>query len=1160
MQKRREIFIVVGFILVTAFFSLIVFYSGSHSITGFAILISQPNITDGKDTYLRELSETNYGDVTELRLGTVTTGGGRELRSILYFNLSSIPSENTVISADLSIYISSSSTNNTITVNAYRLTSNWTENNANWYNRTQSTNWTSDGGDYNTQIFNSSLITNETGWVNFSIDLLARNWVNGTYENLGLMLYAPDATPGDSKDFYSSNYTSDPTLIPKLTIEHVGNAPPSINTLTSNSSQSTPTPIGDNILFTLNWTDLENDNSKIYICNSSNITVASGCGDTTFCSTSLASTNIATCSYTTLTTDNRTTSFWAAVCDTANCSSISAENYFYINHNPAISLTQPNGGETVNQSLGNYSILFSVNDTDSDNLTATLYYGATSGSTTNTIASNINLSNYCTDADNDTATTNTCSYSWNSTGIYGAYYMTIVINDSYTTTNDTSDATFNAVSIVDIEAPQITSTSIDSGIYSGKTTTVNATITDGNIITAWVDLNYTATNVSMTNTSLTAFTITFAAPAIGTYAYRVHASDIVGNLNNSLSWQEFNVTKPNATAQNTQAPSVALPYNTVVVTSQLNATDAPTGVYAYLNAPAGFTFLGDYPQNQALGDFTTGQTKNATWFLSVPITESTYTLNVTYTDGYSNQWNSSSVSIQVTSAISGGYVLDITGYPEVETSGTYYVESKFKQDATYTAPDSITINIYDAAGSQVVGPVAMTEESTGQHNYTYTVGASATEGQWESVINATRSSTSYFANQFWKVVGGPFDVRNITVLNSSINNLIINVTTENTGGANKDLTLEWNLTVESNGTLLDSGADTFMVPASSTRLWTVNPTTTFVGQVRITMLGFYSQTEKAGAYEVFSTTTSGLYCGDGTCNNGESCSTCSADCGSCTTPDTGGGGGGTVTVIEEKAELIFQNLPETIELATGIEKIVAFTINNTGTIDLTNLILNFENLSSKYYSISPLAINTLKPGETKKFFAKFLISDFSGSQKATIKITSNQIDITQPITINVLNMRDYLISELERLREKIDQLKQKLTDEEKPTLVEELKTCEDILSKLENNIRKEEFINANNNIKETEDCIQDIEDKSPKLKKIPFTEIQMISYWVWIITWSLILILIAIIIIITRFLYKKIKLLSFVKGKQSQVTTQTKPTREKEFIEDKLKRIKENLG
>ncbi|GAG12894.1 unnamed protein product, partial [marine sediment metagenome] len=96
--------------------------------------------------------------------------------------------------------------------------------------------------------------------------------------------------------------------------------------------------------------------------------------------------------------------------------------------------------------------------------------------------------------------------------------------------------------------------------------------------------------------------------------------------------------------------------------------------------------------------------------------------------------------------------------------------------------------------------------------------------------------------------------------------------------------------------------------------------------------------------------------------------------------------------------------------------------------------------------------------------------------------------------------------------------------------------------------------------KETEDCIQDIEDKSSKLKKLPFTEIQMAGYLVWIITWSLILILIAILIIVIWFLYKKFNILTFVKRKQPESPVKTESTREKEFIEDKLKRIRENLG
>ncbi|MEW5897312.1 MAG: DNRLRE domain-containing protein [Nanoarchaeota archaeon] len=36
----------------------------------------------------------------------------------------------------------------------------------------------------------------------------------------------------------------------------------------------------------------------------------------------------------------------------------------------------------------------------------------------------------------------------------------------------------------------------------------------------------------------------------------------------------------------------------------------------------------------------------------------------------------------------------------------------------------------------------------------------------------------------------------------------------------------------------------------------------------------------------------GMYCGDNSCNNGESCSFCSADCGSCPNENSGGGGGG----------------------------------------------------------------------------------------------------------------------------------------------------------------------------------------------------------------------------------------------------------------------------
>ena len=1154
---KKRIYIVVGYVLVATLFAFVLYTSNNIGITGFTIYTAQPDPATGKDTYLRQDSTLNYGTDTVLKIGTVSTGGGKELRTILYFNTSSIPASNTVIQANLSIYLATSATENNITLNAYRLTSDWNETNTSWYAINSSTNWTSEGGDYDSNIISSTII-NQTGWYNISIDSLVRNWVNGTQTNYGVMLYAPGAGVGDSKEIYSSDYTDDITLRPQITIDHTTNAVPSINTISTDSSISPPKQIGQNVTFTVNWTDLEGDISKIYICNSSNITFTNGCEDITFCNTSLASTNPATCSYTTISSNNRTTSFWVATCDSGNCSSVSAENYFYINHNPAISLTQPNGGETVNQSLGNYSILFSVNDTDSDNLNASIYYGTTQGSTTNTIASNINLSAYCTDADSDTATTNTCNYSWNSIGIYGTYFLTIVINDSYSTTNTSSATSFDIRSIIDLEAPQITSTTIDSDIFSGKTIQINATITDDNMDTAWITFNWTSTNATMTNSTPTLFTGTFTAPAVGTYSYKVYANDSVENLNDSLSSQEFTVVKPNATAQTAFAPSTALPFSTIKIVAGLNATNALENVSAYLTIPDGFTFLNDYPQNSVMGNFATGQTQNATWFLSVPIAEATYTLNTTFTDQYSNSWDGSNFNIEVTSAVGGGYELKIAGYPEVETTDDYYVESKFELIGAYTAPDSMQIKIYDSTGSLIVGPASMTEESTGQYNYTYTVGSSANEGQWETIVNSTKSGTSYFANHFWKVVGGPFDVRNITVLNSSISDLTINVTTENTGGANKDLTLTWNLTREDTGALLDSGADTFMVPASSTRLWTVQPTTNYIGQVRITMLGYYSETEKAGAYKIFSTTSGvAAYCGDGTCNGAEICSTCPADCGACVSPpSTGGGGGGTTPTLTSSLEITDFN--KIISLTKNIEKTETIEIKNTGTKTLTNITLTLEDSKEISYTVNPISISSLKPNETAKININLLVTNFTGEQDITLKIKTNELEITKSIIINSLSIKDYFLNELKRLKERAKELKEDLTLKGADSLIEELKTCEEIIDELETNIKKENFIDAQDNVENADDCINKVKNKDEKTKEIPFIGIQT-NYWIWIITWILIILLIIALLIIIYLIYKKMNILNFVK-KEKETTPAKTETTKNQSIEDKLKNIKERLG
>ena len=175
-----------------------------------------------------------------------------------------------------------------------------------------------------------------------------------------------------------------------------------------------------------------------------------------------------------------------------------------------------------------------------------------------------------------------------------------------------------------------------------------------------------------------------------------------------------------------------------------------------------------------------------------------------------------------------------------------------------------------------------------------------------------------------------------------------------------------------------------------------------------------------------------------------------------------------------------------------------------------------------------------------------------------LKINSNELNETKDITIEVLNIQEYIEKKIEELTEKINNLNRTLIQEGKETLIPDLVECKDILNKLKNNLEKEEFINANENVLRTEDCINKVEEASLKLKQLPFTEIKMTNYLVWIITWVLILILIIVIIAVIYILTKKLSLVKYTR--QNQVTQQKTETLKSQLIEDKLKNIKENLG
>ena len=861
VEKKRNVFSEIGILFV---FLLVIFFVAKvgMDLTGHAISTVQPNATISQDTYIRQALDINFGTSTSLMVGKTTSGS--EFRSLLKLDVSSIPVTDTVTNATLELYLNSLAGNSSQSADVYLVPSNWSGNSATWFRRTNTSNWTSAGGDFSQKIGTISL-TNDPGFYNLSLTQTVRNWISGSTPNYGLFIIATNPVDGDYATFSSSDSTT-ASQRPKLVITHYGNVPPTLENMSTSSSVTNPVKIGTPVTFIANWTDYESDSSRLIVCDSPNITYNTGCSGTSFCATSLAQTNPAECNYTTKVTDTTQVPYYSAMCDSNGCSSV-FNGTFYTDHAPTMDLTYPVGNETFNQTQGNATINFTVSDADNNVLTANLYYGDTQNSTTNIIASGLNLSQYCNDPDHNTVTPNQCSYSWDTTGIYGDYYITAVSNDSYYTGLNSTQSPVKIRSLVDTTAPVVTGYSM-APTYSGKSTEVTATIVEAHMKTAWVSFNYTNANSTMVNQAGT-YVTNFTAPKAGTYQYKIYAEDAVGNIG-STGWNTFTVSKPAAEAINESAPSTSLPYHVIEVSSIIKANDSVKGVSAYLNVPSGFTFALGSNQSQNIGNLTAGETKQVNWYVSTPLTEATYELNTTFSDEYQNSWQSLNAPITITSTI-GGYQLSSSGYTQVQTTTNYFTNAYFEDNGAYIDPDSITLKIYDSSSNLVVGPVSMKKVSNGIYNYSYAVGTSVLQGEWETIINATKGGTSYYAHEFWNVVGGPFDVRDIRINNNTNNALNISLLTINTGGTNQDLTLQWNLTRMDNGAQLDSGADTFMVPANSQRNWTVYPTTNYVGQVKITLIGYYAGGQKAGAYKIFSTV--------GTSS-------------SVSTPSSGGSGGG----------------------------------------------------------------------------------------------------------------------------------------------------------------------------------------------------------------------------------------------------------------------------
>lgn len=170
----------------------------------------QPNGA-GKDTWISSTSTNENNGANDILRVKSTSGDNRIL---LQFDLSNIPSNAIITNATVTLYRESGSDNGAENISLYRLTRYWDEgtgviqqsgDGATWSNATNTTAWTTAGGDYAaTEIARTSVTVD--GYYTWAITSTAQGWVNGTWSNYGL-LFANSVNADDANAFTSGDDT-----------------------------------------------------------------------------------------------------------------------------------------------------------------------------------------------------------------------------------------------------------------------------------------------------------------------------------------------------------------------------------------------------------------------------------------------------------------------------------------------------------------------------------------------------------------------------------------------------------------------------------------------------------------------------------------------------------------------------------------------------------------------------------------------------------------------------------------------------------------------------------------------------------------------------------------------------------------------------------------
>jgi uncharacterized repeat protein (TIGR01451 family) len=164
------------------------------------------------------VSNTNFGSYADMwvgygKSGCGTSGDYKVSRSLVKFNLSSIPFGTPISSAQLHLRVGGvcyGGNTNARTTTVYRANGDWSESSVTWNNKPG----------YAEAYGSASIPYGYGSWYTYDVTGLVRGWVNSAFANQGLMVRGPE---GSGSTFgWIGFYTSESNYDPYLTVTYAG--------------------------------------------------------------------------------------------------------------------------------------------------------------------------------------------------------------------------------------------------------------------------------------------------------------------------------------------------------------------------------------------------------------------------------------------------------------------------------------------------------------------------------------------------------------------------------------------------------------------------------------------------------------------------------------------------------------------------------------------------------------------------------------------------------------------------------------------------------------------------------------------------------------------------------------------------------------------------